>query len=492
VGIWTDPAGGLVYSGEFRSGVWHGHGVLQVGPTRYAGEFRNGRMHGQGVMELPDGSRYVGTMVEGAMTGIGRLIGPDGRELFNGQFADGRPVQGTNAAPARPTPTAPVAPPVPPRSPAPKPRAPEQPRAPVTPRQEAGFASGRITMPDGSPLPPAVERVSISISGVSAAGVNVSYAPMVRADGTYRQQLVPGAYRFGGVWRGLSGSVTVRHQGRTFELPLEPVGTDYSTSRDAADGIVQNFVWKPTGPTPSGLQDGLDPGSHTHWFGMRIGTQVGGWLADFHPTDHFTRGLRPSPIPDGTQVTLRLRPLTPSIDGRALRDTTIVRDIARMGPNGAPSYGQITTTFHDLPPADYELTGFATLPSGNRHALRFRGTEADRLGYVREARVNLEWDSGLRRLGQRTLALYLEGDCPTPSHPTCGAAAGNGGAGAPVGNPAAGFVVGAQVEILYSQRWYPGVIKAVRGGNQWLVGYDGYGTNWDEVVGADRLRLRSR
>ncbi len=504
MGTWSDPSnGGLFYSGEFRNGLFHGFGMLQSGGIRYAGQFLNGRMHGEGIMLLENGNVFSGTMDQGTISGEGRLMGPDGREIFRGLFANGAPVtapsvtapaqpgqgQGQPAQPgiqpptpptqglppAQPQPQQPQTQPVPPQ---PGPPAPPIQQQPV--RQERGFATGRITMADGSPLPPSVESVYISIGGVSSAGVNVSYEPVVRPDGTYRQQLVPGAYSFRSLWRGLSGSVTVRHQGRTFDLPLEPVGNQYSRSRDAADGIVQNFVWKVTGPTPSGLQDGPDAGNHTHWFGMRMSAQPGGWLADFHPTDHFTRGLRPTPVPEGTQITLRLRPLTPSIDGRVLRDTTIVRQI------------EWTTTFHDISPADYELTGFATLPDGSRHTLFFRGTEADRLGYVREARVNLEWDSGLRTLGHRTLTYFLEGNCPVPTHPTCAPGTGTGGgAGAPAANPPAGLVVGARVDIFYSGTWYPGAIKAVRGQNQWLVGYDGWGTAWDEVVGADRIRLRN-
>jgi hypothetical protein len=70
VGTWADPAGGWVYSGEFRNGVYHGFGTLQVGQVRYAGEFRDGRMHGQGVMALADGTRYVGAVADGTITGI--------------------------------------------------------------------------------------------------------------------------------------------------------------------------------------------------------------------------------------------------------------------------------------------------------------------------------------------------------------------------------------------------------------------------------------
>lgn len=516
IGTWTDPAGDLIYSGEFRAGQFHGYGMLRTGGGAYVGEFQDGRFNGQGQLTFDDGSRYLGEFRTGAMQGFGRLFSADGQQEFAGQFVDGVPTQATTEPPMTAPVTMPTRPPAPAPAPEPPPitrpapppvAAPVAPSTPLPPlvtqpvppmqqpvRQEGGYATGRVTLPDGSPLPPSVENVSISIVGISSAGVNVRYQPIVRPDGTYRQQLVPGAYRFSSVWRGVSGTVTVRHQGRIFELPLEPVGNQWSKNQDAADGIVQNFVWKPTGPTPGGIQDGLSPSTHTHWFGMAIATEPGGWLADFYPTDHFTRGLRPTPVPERTKITMTLRPLTPSIDGRALSDTTIERDIDRMGPDGGNTYRVRTVTFHDLPPADYELTGFATLPSGSRHTLFFRGTEADRLGYVRAARVNPERGTFGQGFDTRTLVYYFEGNCPVPTHPTCasdgGARAGTPAAGnPPAGNPPAGMVVGARVEISYSGTWYPGVIKAVQGQNQWLVGYDGWSSSWDEVVGADRIRL---
>jgi hypothetical protein len=489
VGTWADPSnGGLLYTGEFRSGLFHGFGILQSGGIRYAGQFQNGRMHGEGIMRLESGNVFSGTMDQGTISGEGRLMGPDGREIFRGLFANGVPVQdpvgpgpgpgrGQEQAaqpgtpppglPAQPQPQPPQTQPVPPQTGQPAPPM----QQPV--RQERGYATGRVTMADGSALPPSVERVNIWISGVSSAGANVTYEPIVRPDGTYRQQLVPGAYRFLEFRGSRSGTVTVRHQGRTFDLPLELVGDQGSNSRDAADGIVQNFVWKPTGPTPSGLRDGLSVGNHTHWYGMRIAVEFRGWLADVHPTLY--RSLAPTPAPTRTQVTLRLRPLTPSIDGRALRDTTLVQNL-----NPA--------ILNDLPPADYELTGVATLPDGSRHTLVFQGTEADRLGYVREARVNLERDNW-GGFDTRTLTYYIEGTCPIPTHPTCTP-------GAPAANPSGGLVAGARIEILSSGQWSPGVILFVlgqneQGQNEWLVGYDGRGAFWNETVGADRIRLRN-
>lgn len=362
-------------------------------------------------------------------------------------------------------------------------------------RQERGFATGRVTLEDGSPLPASVQDVELWLSGVTSAGERVSYSPQVRPDGTFRQKLAPGEYRFsGGAYIGISGQITVRHQGRIFKMPLEPVGDQAFKSRDAATGFVQNFVWKPRGVTPAGLLNGPSPGSATHWYGMQIQTQPGGWWADYQPQGAFTLGRAANPIPAGTKITMKLRPLTPAIDGSAVSDITIVRDIDQMGPGGGQTYRQITTTFHDLPPADYELAGFATLPNGSRHTLLFRGTEADRLGYLREARVNLEPGGSSWGFGYRVLDFYLDGTPPgtalnrngPPPSPI------QGRADVGMANPSGGIVVGSRVEILWNGTWYSGVVKAIRGQNQWLIGYDGYDASWDEVVGPERVREKAR
>lgn len=55
---------------------------------------------------------------------------------------------------------------------------------------------------------------------------------------------------------------------------------------------------------------------------------------------------------------------------------------------------------------------------------------------------------------------------------------------------AADFKVGDKVEVKWGPTWYAAEVKAVPGPNQWKIGYDGYGANWDEVVGPDRIRAR--
>ncbi len=46
-----------------------------------------------------------------------------------------------------------------------------------------------------------------------------------------------------------------------------------------------------------------------------------------------------------------------------------------------------------------------------------------------------------------------------------------------------------EVEVEWHGSWWPAVVVEQRG-PRWLVHYEGYGNDWDEVVGPDRIRER--
>jgi hypothetical protein len=46
-----------------------------------------------------------------------------------------------------------------------------------------------------------------------------------------------------------------------------------------------------------------------------------------------------------------------------------------------------------------------------------------------------------------------------------------------------------EVEVEWHGSWWPAVVIDRRG-NRWLVHYEGYGTDWDEIVGGERIRER--
>ncbi|MBX3225692.1 MAG: hypothetical protein KIT84_31055 [Labilithrix sp.] len=47
-----------------------------------------------------------------------------------------------------------------------------------------------------------------------------------------------------------------------------------------------------------------------------------------------------------------------------------------------------------------------------------------------------------------------------------------------------------EIEVEWRGRWWPATIMERRGSGRFMVHYTGYGDEWDEVVGVERIRLR--
>ena len=59
---------------------------------------------------------------------------------------------------------------------------------------------------------------------------------------------------------------------------------------------------------------------------------------------------------------------------------------------------------------------------------------------------------------------------------------------ASVAKPAAApYVAGSKIKINWKGSAYPGVITKVVGKDQYKIHYDGYGNEWDEVIGPSRI-----
>jgi hypothetical protein len=216
---------------------------------------------------------------------------------------------------------------------------------------QANIIAGKVTMADGSPLRGEIKDIGISIYGVSEAAERVSYTPPVMPDGSYKQKVVGGQYAFN------VGSITLLHEGNEFSFKLEATGNLWQKNRDAADGIVQDFVWKPTGVTPYGLSNGSDIGNHTHWYGMGIAVRADGYRNDIKQP--------PTVIPDGTKLLFTLTPTGKAIDGTQPVPQTIERV--------HDSTSSKSITLNDILPAPYALSGVANLPDGSSKPLLLQG-----------------------------------------------------------------------------------------------------------------------
>ncbi|WP_145361092.1 hypothetical protein [Alienimonas californiensis] len=206
-------------------------------------------------------------------------------------------------------------------------------------------------MPDESPIVAEVKDFFVSIEGVSEAGERVSYAPAVQDDGAYTQKLAPGQYTFG------TSRIAVVFDGQEHLLPLEPVGRLAGKDRDAADGIVQDFVWKPTGVTPYGQSQGSDPNNHTHWYGMHVRLSADGYRNDLKAAA--------TPLPVEASLRFSLEAKGKGIDGREAPSFSVDRTV---DPDGYKNQD-----LNDLMPARYVLTGVAVLPDGTTKPLLLQG-----------------------------------------------------------------------------------------------------------------------
>ncbi len=252
-------------------------------------------------------------------------------------------------------------------------------------KEEANVIAGRVTMGDGGPLGGEIKDISVSIYGVSEAAEKVNYSPAVNPDGSYKQKVAGGQYAFS------RATITVLYNGGEFTFPLEPVGNLWNKNRDASDGIVQDFVWKATGPTPHGQSDGLNPANHTHWYGMSIGLRADGYRNDISAV--------PTEIPEGTKLKFTLKPTGESVDGRTLEITTVERTFSRAGA--------ANPDINDIPPAPYELTGTATLPDGTEKPLLLQGP-GDYPNYKPMVAIKVEKDGILGGLAKPPCSFVIE------------------------------------------------------------------------------------
>jgi hypothetical protein len=235
-------------------------------------------------------------------------------------------------------------------------------------KAEAGYVSGRVLGEDGKPITVA-DDIAVPLYGISEAGEKLSYSPAVKPDGSYRQKVAPGLYRFG-----VLGHVKVKHGPHTFRMPMTPVGAMWNKDREAKEGIEQDFVWHVTGKRPDVAGD---PNNATHWYGMSVGMTFQTYRSDVNKSS--------VPPPAGTKLVFTLKPTSKCIDGRELQPITLERawQPEKITPNDA---------LNDLPPADYELSGVAKLPDGTTKPILLQG-RGDYPAFKPSVKATLEADA---------------------------------------------------------------------------------------------------
>jgi len=251
-------------------------------------------------------------------------------------------------------------------------------------KPQKNYAVGQVTLADGRPLTGDIDDIVLTVRGVSEAGSKVSYSPVVKA-GLFKQKLVPGQYYFD------TGKIKMMFNQTLLMFDLVPIGKSWNKNRDAEDGIVQDFVWKPTGQKETYGRP-ADPNNATHWHGLSVGMR-------FQIFRSHTNQAPPL-LPVGTTLFFTLKPTSKSIDGRALTSWTIER---AWRPNDITPNDDL----NDLPIATYELTGVAQLPDGTSRPILFQG-RGHYPNFVKQAAVLVEVDSSLGGLWKQMIGWVTE------------------------------------------------------------------------------------
>jgi hypothetical protein len=139
--------------------------------------------------------------------------------------------------------------------------------------------------------------------------------------------------------------------GETFRFPLEPVGGP-DTHFYGADGIARDFIWKLNG---RGSWASQFPADDRRAF---VGGTIGVFVYD--PIRDPTAALAMK-LPVGSAIEVKLRPVTPLVDGTTGQMITVRIPILKAtGPNTIGEVGALT----DVPLARYEATAKVIDPSG--------------------------------------------------------------------------------------------------------------------------------
>jgi hypothetical protein len=208
-------------------------------------------------------------------------------------------------------------------------------------KAEPGHFTGRITLADGSPISLKGVKYKITIVGVTAAGERSGFFPVVAPDGTFKLRLPTGLYS------PAHGTITYPFEGKNYTVRLDPIDP-VEGMQEGAQGIVQNFVWRLTGPRPD--KENPDVNNATHWFGVTYSHVLQPYRRD--------TGKSVLPPPDKTDIIWTLKPVSKLADGSEAKPLTIER-------KWRDSLATPWDALNDVPPANYEVSAIAKLPDGS-------------------------------------------------------------------------------------------------------------------------------
>lgn len=189
---------------------------------------------------------------------------------------------------------------------------------------------------------------------LTAVGEGSNLYPPIAPDGTFKLKLPQGLFY------PPRATMTFSFEGKNYFADLDPVNPVQGT-RNGTEGIVQNFVWRITGPKPGALNP--DVNNATHWFGFTTPVLFMPYADDTQKS--------PKPLVEGTRLVWTLKPTSKLIDGTEAKTLTIERVWRDR------SYREIDA-LNDVPPANYEVSAVTITPDGTTKIMRLYNMD-DRL-----------------------------------------------------------------------------------------------------------------
>ena len=224
---------------------------------------------------------------------------------------------------------------------------------PATP----GYLVGRVLGADGKSVALPGVRIEVQVGGFLASNLaSVTETFEAGPDGVYVKKLRPGTYRQP------TARIEFPFRDKTYRLPLVPVRGGQSGSgggsgggggqQESADGLVQDFAWRLSGPRPGVMFDKQRPDT---WIGGAAAIEYHSYREDLR------RVIRPAPA--GTKLVLTLAPQGPLADGSAGKPIVVTR--AYNTTDTAVDDARVV----DVPLAYYEINGEEHFPDGRKQPL---------------------------------------------------------------------------------------------------------------------------
>lgn len=203
------------------------------------------------------------------------------------------------------------------------------------PEPQPGVVSGSATDAQGNPL----SNVDISVKELNGA---FSQDTTTDDQGNYIMEVDDGNYS-------VDAEVDAKYNGQYYRFPLYPKDDDNSTEEPASEGIVEDFVWKISGPRP-----GVDPNSEDG------ADYYGGSVQHIYLGDPAAGVYNTTQLPEGSTVQIAFAPDGPLIDGSEGETLSSECTIDSASVSG----GDLSCPIVDIPLGQYAVTAIAVSPDG--------------------------------------------------------------------------------------------------------------------------------